>query len=383
MNSNISSQNRITVIDALRGFTLLGILIVHTKTLWGFPQPNTMNTGLLAYLNGGLNWIIDTFFVSKFNTIFNLLFGVSFYIQLHRAESKGIDFRWRFIWRMVILIFIGYLHELIFTWEALLLYGIVGIPLVLFYKFNSKWILILGIVCLVIHPFYNIAFEYSKTKSQPLTEARVNLQENSKTSYKAKFATAKNFFKYNFKKSTKERLSGIKANGPFRTLGIFLFGLFLAKINFFENIAHKKQLYKRIFWASLFGYLMLWLISWIVDVPKPMNAYADYMFASIILSGFILLYTTQFHKLLDYLIPYGKMGLTNYILQSVYGLLIFAPFCLGLNNMNILGREVISVIFYAIQVLLCTLWLKYFLYGPFEWFWRSATYMKIMPFKKK
>ena len=81
--------------------------------------------------------------------------------------------------------------------------------------------------------------------------------------------------------------------------------------------------------------------------------------------------------------PYGKLGLTNYIMQSVLGLLVFAPFFLGINYLNTTCNVLVALAIYSLQAILSIWWLRYFTYGPFEWLWRSATYLKIIPFRKK
>ena len=384
---NIIQSERITVIDALRGFTLLGILIVHTQQLWGLHIP-VPDTNLASKV---LNIFIDTFMVGKFYKIFNMLFGVSFFIILSRAEAKGIDFRARFVWRLVLLIFIGYLHEFIFTWEDLLLYGLVGLPLVFFYKLDKKKLLIVAISCIAISPFYQIAYHH--LFSNPKTEEIVQMIdadclniENSQNSSATNFLWA--HFSENMKHSTIKRLNVMKENGPFTTFGLFLLGLFLAKIRFFENTEQKKTLYKRVFYISTFVFCLLYGIQKLFLSPDAilsgiLNSYGSNFFAATLVSGFILLYTTRIRSLLEYLIPYGKMGLTNYITQSVFGLIFFTQAILGFNDQGIIARELIAVLFFVFQTILCAYWLRYFAYGPIEWLWRCGTYLKWIPFRKK
>ena len=384
---NIVQQGRITVIDALRGFTLLGILIVHTQQMWGYDIPLSESS-----LTGKfLNYFISNFMVGKFYMVFNMLFGVSFFIILSRAEAKGIDFRARFVWRLVLLIFIGYLHEFIYTWEALLEYGLIGLPLVFFYKLDKKKVLILAIACLAISPFYGITYQHffpnpkSEETIQITDNDRLNIEQDQNQSV-WNFLCA--HFDDNVKHSTVKRLNYLMKYGSFTTFGLFLLGLFLAKIRFFENTEMKKTLYKRVFFISTGVFCLFYGIRKLFLKPdilliNIMNSYGSKFFAAILVSGFILLYSTRIRSLLDYLIPYGKMGLTNYVAQSVFGLIFITQAMLGFNHQEIIVRELIAVLFFVFQTILCAYWLRYFAYGPIEWLWRCATYLKRIPFRKK
>ena len=384
--STTDQQGRITVIDALRGFTLLGILIVHTHNLWGdFWVLQPASNPIVDFSDRSFYYLISTFMNGKFGSIFAILFGVSFYIMLCRTEAKGVDFRLQFVWRMIILIFIGWMHELIYTWEALITYGLLGIPLILFYKFNKRTILIVAICCLVINPFYHELKDIFLPQFSLQTENVVKIEDNNSSD-----ETFETFLTDHKQYSTVKRMEYFIQHGPFGTFGLFLLGLFLGKVKFFENTERKKHLYQKIFWISvgifcLYGFIRK--LSYHPDYKTLFDIFDElfrnYFLTSAIVSGFILLYFTKVRLLLDYLVPYGKMGLTNYISQSVFGLFVFAPFFMGLNTQGITIRLMIALLFYAAQVFVCTWYLKYFIYGPFEWFWRSATYLQWVPFRKK
>ena len=368
----------------------MGILIVHTQNLWGdfYSIPEPTSNSIINLINAGSVDFIKNFMNNKFYSIFTVLFGVSFFIMLNRAELKGVDFRFRFLWRMIILIFIGWMHELIYTWEALVSYGLLGIPLILFYKFNKTTIMILAICCLVISPFYSSFYHALKDKFFPQfslqTENVVQIKDNTSSD-----ETFEAFLADHREHSTVKRMDYFIYHGPFGIFGLFLLGLFLGKIKFFENTEHKKRLYQKIFWISigifcLYGFIRK--LSYHPDYKMFFDIFDEifwnYFLTSAIVSGFILLYFTKVRLFLDYLVPYGKMGLTNYIAQSVFGLIVFAPFFLGFNTQGITIRLIFALIFYAAQVFVCTRYLKYFIYGPLEWFWRSATYMRWVPFRK-
>ena len=76
------------------------------------------------------------------------------------------------------------------------------------------------------------------------------------------------------------------------------------------------------------------------------------------------------------LVSYGRMGLTNYIVQSMAGVFIFAGFGLDWSRLGVFFSVVVCLVYTAAQIVLSHYWLKRFRYGPMEWLWRTGTYMK-------
>jgi uncharacterized protein len=88
-------------------------------------------------------------------------------------------------------------------------------------------------------------------------------------------------------------------------------------------------------------------------------------------------------KFLSLIAPAGKMAFSNYIMQSLVGNFVFLPAGLGLfGTIGPVYYTLFGFLFFVLQVILSTIWLKYFNYGPLEWLWRSATYKKWQPMKK-
>lgn len=136
----LAPGERITVINALRGFSLIGICLIHSMQHFG--AMGTMTSQAVFPWEGTMNeifsWLINYLVFGKFFIIFSCLFGLSFFIQMDRAAKKGLDFRPRFLWRLVLLLAIGYLHGLIVRVDILLIYAILGFVLVLMYKWPTK-----------------------------------------------------------------------------------------------------------------------------------------------------------------------------------------------------------------------------------------------------
>ena len=365
-------QKRITVIDSLRGFSLLGILILHavSSDVWFFTKVPSEGGAFAMKLSQLLDSAISEAMSNKFNTIFTLLFGISFYIMLSRAEAKGIDFRWRFEWRLLILVLIGYFHEIIFPFEALLTYGMIGLPLVLFWKMKKKWILVFAVACLLVYPFSRDIVNLLGLGTNPVDFAE-----------KPQFNSAIALFQYNITQFRNPLDIFFDVDWFLKVFGLFLLGFYVASIDFFNNIQEKKKMYWPVLLISFAMYLFFKLGAHYLS--DKLYWYAHFCLSATYISGFILLYTTQAKKILAYMEPYGKLGLTNYIMQSVIGLLIFAPFFLGINYLNTTFNILVALVIYSFQAILSIWWLRYFTYGPFEWIWRSATYLKIIPLRKR
>lgn len=101
---------RITVLDALRGFALFGVIIMHMLQKFGTRYGDSQEEVLqFPAIDEVVQWIGNNIIMGRFINIFALLFGLSFFIQMDRATRKGIDFRGRFVWRMIILMILGLL----------------------------------------------------------------------------------------------------------------------------------------------------------------------------------------------------------------------------------------------------------------------------------
>ena len=135
----VSTKSRIEVVDALRGFALLGVLIANVP--YGGEPPIT------SPFDGPLDLLMNLLISQKFITIFSILFGFGFYIQMSRAEKKGVNFKSYFLKRMALLFLIGTIHSFV-LWhgDIIMSYAFGGIFLLLVRKWTIKKLVILAIV---------------------------------------------------------------------------------------------------------------------------------------------------------------------------------------------------------------------------------------------
>jgi uncharacterized protein len=81
--------------------------------------------------------------------------------------------------------------------------------------------------------------------------------------------------------------------------------------------------------------------------------------------------------------PVGQMALTNYLMQSFICVIIFMSYGLGLEaTVGPAKLALIALAIYTFQLIFSYVWIRYFLFGPMEWLWRSLTYGRLQPFRK-
>jgi len=392
-------QDRILVIDALRGFALAGIVLVHfVEQFLGGPIPeeetSIMIQGIPDYIVLG---IIQLFFSGKFFALFSILFGLSFYIQMNRAAQKGKPYKLRFIWRLAILMLIGLIHSLFYRGDILTIYVVVGLFLPLFHNVSNKWLLIIsGILFLGLGRFLVFALHGSEGFFG-LMDFTPN-SEFSKDYFKIlSEGTIMDVFKDNI---TNGLLMKIEFqfgtfNRGYLTFAMFLIGMWFGRIQLFENIGRLRNKLKEYMWYAL-GFSLLSLILMVVQFsqirqPIEFNNWPamiamhtmDLMnlgMTGFILLAFLIVYGGKKGYRLNILAPYGRMALTNYVMQSIIGTFIFFGWGLGmLAQVRNLYTFLFGFVIIVVQIILSKWWISKFYYGPFEWIWRCLTWTKWMP----
>lgn len=406
-----SPLKRISILDALRGFALLGVILMHMIQHFGIrtnlPQNEVFN---FPMLDESLQWIGNNIIMGRFINIFAFLFGISFFIQMDKAEKKGVNFRFRFIWRMILLLALGLLSHSFFNLEIISIYALFGLLLLPLYRAKNYILLTLVALLLLGVPriIQTINHNSNLVNKQIVTPERGN---NDQTARVLPEHMANPSFLNTVKNNYKERLPG-KLNYQFGfigrgyvTLALFILGLFVGRIRFFEKIDEQKKRNVWLFVGFLSGTLLITFIQkilpeqnmFILFKPDGQNISSSILltrtledigmvlFTGVLTMSFVLLYqNAKFTNYLEVLSPYGRTALTNYIIQGVIGCLIFAPWALGtiFGNWGVSALFFMGIIIYIVQIIFSKMWLKRFLYGPLEWLWRSGTYLKFQPFIK-
>ncbi len=391
---------RIEIIDALRGFALAGIVLVHfaEQFLAAPPPGDSMNNVVQGPFDQGIDLFINLFLRGKFFALFSLLFGLGFFIQMDRAARRGTDFRLRFLWRLTILLAIGYLHHLFYRGDILTVYALLGMLLVLFHRVSARWLLVLTTVLFLGLPRFIIYYWFGAGSIFSPIEFMTESPE-----LHIYFDTLRNGSIWQVFASNAVQGILMKADVQFGlfsrgylTFAFFLTGMMLGRLRFFENTdRYKIHLKKAVKW-SFTGLILLIVIaviifsgqdfendagidSWIAMIGLTMYDLFNLLTTVIIVAFFILLFLKpNFKKWVGYLIPYGRTALTNYFLQSVLGTALFYGWGLGLlGEIRHIQAILMAIVIISIQVLVSKWWLSKFRYGPLEWIWRVSTYGRI------
>jgi len=394
----VSSTERITLIDALRGFALAGVLLANMTwfTSYTFLPSDTTAGFPLAGLDRIVQLLILFFVDMKFITLFSFLFGLGFAVQLMRAEERGVGVRALYLRRMGVLLLFGLCH-LIFLWlgDILTCYATLGFALVLFVHRSDRtllaWGLILGglIGLIEISAFTLLvgvggdevlelnqkAFDAFTTGGY-LDAVRVNIHETS--------AMAGKLVLFMF---------------PF-VLGRFLLGFWAGRRRLFHDPESNQELLKKIrgwgwrigvpIWAILAVLAGLAMSEILPEESRWMALFGLMPLGAIFMAAF---YATTFSLLylnpvwkrrLDVFAPVGRMALTNYLCQSIISVFVFYGWGLGLSDRFQIGPTLFLaywIVLFTIQIYFSRWWLTRFRFGPFEWLWRSLTYMKLQPMR--
>lgn len=403
-------SQRMTVIDALRGFALLGVILMHMLDHFGYISSNIHPGSSPTIWDAAIQWFTDKMIRGKFISIFSFLFGLSFYIQMDRASKKGVDFRGRFLWRMALLFVIGLIGTSFAYVDILTIYAVFGVVLVFLFPLRN-WVLMIIVSLLLIGvPNLFLIGPDNIVTGQPAVTASAVIPEqppvDSTTEGVTFFQSAKeNLTVKNFDKL---RYQFLYSGTGYLILALFILGFIVGRLRFFEQVHIRKKRNVRLFLLFLLSTFILLLIIKFVGPKEPVNLlkvrmeggevplisliiFALNSLSTVTLSGtlamgFISLYQVDgIRKYLDVLTPYGRMGLTNYEMQNVIGAILFSAWGLGsvFGNKGAAALFVIGLIIYILQVFISHYWVKRFLYGPFEWLWRSGTYLKWQPFNRK
>lgn len=401
------SSQRIDVIDALRGFALAGIVLVHMveQYLGTMPPPELAEVFRQGLADQVIQGFLDLFFRGKFFAIFSILFGLSFFIQMDRAASRGVRFHGRFVWRVLLLLFIGYAHSLFYRGDILTIYAILGLFLVLFYRVQSTLILALAGAIFVGLGRYAVFALYGSDTILPYGDFSPQAPHN--VAYFAALTSGSlwDVFASNAWHGHMSKMEfQINVFGRwYLTFAFFLVGLWLGRTRLFENLDERHAAIKTMMWRSLAGAIvalvaMIFLFSQSLD-PDGQPDFTRWlaMFAltamdifnlfltALIICGFLLAWSRpRGERLLGRLAPYGRMALSNYFLQTVFGTFILYHWGLGLlGTLSNSDAFVIAIAVLALQVAVSTVWLQRLRYGPLEWLWRCATYMHWQPLVKR
>ncbi len=405
---NNTISNRITVIDALRGFALLGIIVNHCSQefLAGPTPPSFPNFNIFSPSDAFFGQIMSYLTLGKFFTIFSFLFGLSFAIQMDSAAKDGRPFAGRMLWRILILFIIGFIHSMFYSGDILRIYAILGVFLLLMRNLNNRVILILGLLLVLNTPliFVRIQTQFAPPPTAQQMEMGKKQGEGfvkmaNETFNIKQNGTLAEVVKMNFHGGLLGTLGFQLFTGRlFITLGLFLLGLWAGRRKIFiENLGNKHFFQRLRIWSgviALISTLTVIFLGGIVMGPPTLGwrgviGATAFDIHQISLSVFYISVVTLIYWktqpiFLRLLVAVGRMGLTTYLCGTAFGALTFFGYGLGLiGHIGVTASVIAGVIFFALQIPFSNWWLSKYQFGPVEWLWRSLTYAKAQIWKKE
>lgn len=398
------ATQRTELLDALRGFALFGVVWSNYAVLsvWMFMAPEARAVLPGSALDGALEAFHTILIDGKFYSIFSMLFGIGFGFFL----SKGNDGLWRFYRRMLILLLIGWLHmRYLWAGDILFLYAVLGLLLPLFRGLSDRALLVTA-AGLILSPIaIDAVVVLTNARFDPV-EPFVRWMEASDARYGNSTFDAflalpeggwMEFLHANDRAWIFRVVHLVESNRPPKVLGLFLLGLWVSRRKLFVDVAQHATLLKRVCIGGFMiglpsSVFMWWAESHVGHPPEPSSLLraASYAFSVVPLamafaSGFALLWIRDgWRQRLMRLAPMGRMALTNYLMQTIIAIALFYGIGLGWGmHVSAVAFEAIALGVFITQVIWSRWWLTHFQFGPFEWVWRSLTYGKVMPIRKR
>lgn len=400
--ATITPKLRINSIDALRGFALIGILLLHCMEHYDFSFRPTLESPFWIKVDTIVQDTLYFLFAGKSYAIFSLLFGLSFFMMMDSQAEKGNDFRLRFLWRLVLLFVLGYINGLVYMGEFFMVYATLGILLIPLYKVPGKVLVLLSILLFLQIPQV-IDFISLLTSDPSNSGSRSELSRKMGLLYRESANTYANgsfldVLRFNLLKGQiAKMLWVINVYRYLQLIGLFIAGMLIGRSGIYKDPNKMVYWCKKILPYAIGCFLFFYVISWLLPYfgiekrrllragTELLKIYGNLGMMMMYICGFILLYykTIKGRKFLDILAPVGRMSVTNYMMQSVMGVLAFYPFGLGLAKQSFLICFLIGLLLCFFQVWYSNWWIKRYYYGPMEWLWRTCTWFKKIPMKRK
>jgi uncharacterized protein len=401
MRGPVAEGERIETLDVLRGFAVLGILIMNIQAFANLDTAYA-NPTLAGPFKGADYWI---WYLShllaemKFMTIFSALFGAGVVLMTSRREQAGEKSRGLHYRRMLFLLLFGLVHGILMWWgDILVWYALTGMWIYLFRRRRPRTLIIWGVVfvaltsAISIFTGWSIQFWPPERVNELIVEGWAppieKLQENlhvyrngtwaEQVAYRAPKIGLMNTFLY-------------LVFGAWRTGGVMLLGMAFFKLGVLSG-----QRSRRFYLAMVvLGILGLPVVGYGVYQQAAHGWSGEYTlfygtqynyWASLLVAGgwigavMLVCRSGRLAGLVEGLAAVGRMAFSNYIAQTVIGTAIFYSWGLGLyGSVDRIGQVLIVVAVFALQIAVSPVWLQYFRFGPLEWLWRTLSYGRLQP----
>jgi uncharacterized protein len=392
----VASTERMDVLDVIRGVAVFGILLVNIYAFSGYGFISEIQKRALP--GAGLDWLTNEligFLVEgKFYCLFSFLFGVGFSVFIQRAPAVGAVRLFKR--RLTGLLLIGLVHAiLIWFGDILATYAVLGFALIPFTRRDDRTVLRWGAAMLLLPIFLYAVLMGLASFAPPQPPP-----SPTESGLPPILATAIAGIAHgNYIDLVRGNIIFTIANiirrlilmfFP-RVLGMFLLGFYAGRRGVFADLGAHAALLRRV---CVIGFAIGLPVSFFAsslatDVPgqPDLRGFVETILQSIGSPALALAYAAGLSLLfrrragaMRIFAPVGRMALTNYLAQSVAGVLIFYGIGLELfGRVSLTAAVAGSAGFFVLQMIGSRLWLSIALFGPAEWLWRAFTYGKRFP----
>lgn len=385
-----AGTGRIHVVDALRGFAIMSIMLLHNIEhfdFYYFPQ----NLPEWMKMLDGIIWKVMFFlFSGKSYAIFAILFGLTFYIMFSNQAKKGRDFRWRFLWRMFILLVFGIINSVFYEGDILAFYAVLSVVLVLTARWSDKAVMAFAVL-LLLQPLEWLKLAGIMNDPGYVDPGFLSYKYFEKA---APYVTGKSFIDLAVGNLTNGRWAVVLWNNEagryFQTPALFLFGMLIGRKKLFIYNEANLKFWKRALWASVVAFIVCFsfkltmpqiILREVVRTKLDMiiTTYSNFAFTMLMVSSFVLIYRiAKVNAVLGRLEPFGRMSLTNYITQSMLGAVVYYGFGFGLYRYTGATYSLlVGILLFLLQYRFCMWWMKNHARGPLEELWHRITWIGV------
>lgn len=400
----VEASKRYVILDALRGFALLGICMANFPefSLYSFLSPESKSALATSGWDYWTQAFLTLFIDGKFYTIFSLLFGVGFSIIITNVSCRGGNAMAVFYRRMFFLMLIGFAHlMLIWSGDILMLYALMGMILPLFLRASDKVILWTAGFLLFLPVILDFIIEAAGiSPSAPIVRwqweycDRYGITEENFPFWLRDAHSYKEVSQFLIQGAIVRLQEFVDGHRWFKVLGLFMIGLYIGRNRYYADLEGQKgNLIKISRWGLGLGLPLSSVYAWecMTGHPYGLGMHSLIYFVSVYLTSFgyiagiSLLYIRRKEMRLWKALAWpGKMALTCYIGQSLLGMAIFYGTGMGFGaDTGLILVEVIAICVFIFEAAFSALWLKIFRFGPLEWIWRCLTYLRIFQIIKK
>ncbi|MBB5917300.1 uncharacterized protein BJY24_006212 [Nocardia transvalensis] len=374
------AEQRIRDVDALRGFALLGIFIVNiTFMASAYPGNLVTDPAHSGALDEAVRAAVELLVGMKFYLLFSFLFGYSFTLQMSAATRAGAEFVPRMLRRIAGLFAIGVLHTvLLYGGDVLTTYAVACLILLWLRNVRDRtairvagWIYAVVLASIVATGLLVDTSSFLPDADQARTTAAEQTQ--------AMLGGWGDVIGEHLSGLSLLVLQALTTQGP-TALAMFLLGMVAGRRGLLARVRGDEPVLRRMQWIGFPLGLAGGLVYALGGGPStPLVSAAGIASAPLLSAAYVATLLRLMHRprtawLRGALAPAGRIALTNYLAQSLIGLLVFTGIGLGAaGSVGPAGLLALAVAIFCAQLALSALWLRRYRYGPAEWALRWIT----------